>query len=198
MRISPAQWSALDLRIHGLTARSANLHDAWAVDLPGGPSGLTLADFKDILGERLALSNVVVRSLFQLRRAMGKAFRWEVEREHKDPPPVFRARLSGADHNKSLFATGTPQGPFRVLYAFPHEAASEIWNATVHAVSCYALVELPTGYRLYLAVYVRSVGRITAPYMSLINPFRRIIIYPALLRAVHTAWSRKYGRETRA
>ena len=69
--------------------------------------------------------------------------------------------------------------------------ASEIWNATVHAVSAYALVEQATGYRLYWAIYVRSVGCITAPYMRLIDPFRRLIIYPALLRSVHAAWMRE-------
>lgn len=40
----------------------------------------------------------------------------------------------------------------------------------------------------------RSVGCITAPYMRLIDPFRRFIVYPALLRAVHAAWMRAFAR----
>jgi hypothetical protein len=73
---------------------------------------------------------------------------------------------------------------------FPRESASEIWNATVHAVSSYALVEHATGYRLYWAIYVRSIGWMTAPYMRLIDPFRRFIVYPALIRSIRTAWMR--------
>ena len=117
-------------------------------------------------------------------RAIGSAFGWERVREHSDPPPIFRDRLTESDRKASHVPTGTADGPFRVLYAYPRESASEIWNATVHAVSTYALVERAAGYRLYWAIYVRSVGRITAPYMRLIDPFRRLIIYPALLRSV--------------
>jgi hypothetical protein len=72
----------------------------------------------------------------------------------------------------------------------PREAISEIENATVHAFSVFALLERSHGYRLYWGIYVRPVGRITAWYMRLIDPFRRVIIYPALLRYIRAAWSR--------
>jgi hypothetical protein len=193
MRVASDEWSRLELRVHALLA-GVPLHDAWAVDLPGGRRGLTLADLRAVLPvERVALSNVAVRSLFSLRRAIGRAFGWERVREHSDPPPIFRDRLTESDREASLVPTGTADGPFRVLYAFPHESASEIWNATVHAVSTFALVEQSAGYRLYWAIHVRSVGRITAPYMRLIDPFRRFIIYPALLRSVHAAWMREFS-----
>jgi hypothetical protein len=44
---------------------------------------------------------------------------------------------------------------------------------------------------------VRSVGRITVPYMRLIDPFRRFIIYPAVLRSVHAAWTREFAGAVR-
>jgi hypothetical protein len=34
------------------------------------------------------------------------------------------------------------------------------------------------------------VGRITAWYMRLIDPFRRVVIYPAVLRHIRAVWSR--------
>lgn len=190
MRIASDEWNRLELRVHALLA-GVPLHDAWAVDLPGGRRGLVLTDLRAVLAERVALSNAAVRSLFLLRRAIGRAFGWERVREHRDPPSYFRDRLTESDRKASLVPTGAADGPFHVLYAFPRESASEIWNATVHAVSAYALVEQATGYRLYWAIYVRSVGCITAPYMRLIDPFRRLIIYPALLRSVHAAWMRE-------
>ncbi len=139
------------------------------------------------------MSNVAVRFLFSLRRAIGRVFGWERVREHRDPPPIFRDRLTAATRTASLVPTGTAEGPLRVLYVLPRESASEIWNATVHAVSSYALVEHAAGYRLYWAIYVRSVGRMTAPYMRLIDPFRRFIVYPALLRSIRTAWMRDFA-----
>jgi Protein of unknown function (DUF2867) len=190
MRVASDEWNCLELRAHELLA-GVPLHDAWAVDLPGGRRGLTLADLRVVLAEPVARSNAAVRSLFLLRRAIGRTLGWEREREYRDPPPIFRDRLTESDRKASLVPIGTADGPFRALYAFPHESASEIWNATVHAVSAHALVEQAAGYRLYWAIYVRSVGRITAPYMRLIDPFRRRIIYPALLRSVRSAWMRE-------
>ena len=76
------------------------------------------------------------------------------------------------------------------LNGLPREAISEIRNATVHAFSVSALVERPGGYRFYWAIYVRPVGRITSWYMKAIDPFRRLIIYPAVLRQVRAAWAR--------
>ena len=35
-------------------------------------------------------------------------------------------------------------------------------------------------------------GSITAPYLRLIDSFRRFIIYPVLLRSVHAAWMREF------
>jgi hypothetical protein len=192
MRVTSDEWNGLDLRVHALLA-GVPLHDVWAVDLPGGRRGLALADLRAVLAERVAMSNAAVRSLFALRRAIGRVAGWERVREHSDPPPIFRDRLTEADRTASLVPPGTADGPFRALYVLPRESASEIWNATVHAVSSYALVERENGYRLYWAIYVRSVGRITAPYMRLIDPFRRFIIYPALLRSVHAAWMREFA-----
>jgi hypothetical protein len=87
-------------------------------------------------------------------------------------------------------APGTREGPFRVLFVSPREAISEIQNATVHGFSVFALVEDSSGYRLYWAIYVLPVGRITSWYMRLIDPFRRVIIYPAMLRRIRAVWAR--------
>ena len=86
---------------------------------------------------------------------------------------------------------GTSDGPFRVLLVTRDEAISEIQNATVHAFSVFALVGQPSGYRLYWAIYVRPVGRLTRWYMRLIDPFRRAVIYPAVLRHICAAWARE-------
>ncbi|HKC52449.1 MAG TPA: DUF2867 domain-containing protein [Myxococcota bacterium] len=196
MRASPDEWNRLELRVHEVL-RGTPLHDVWSVDLPGGRPGLTLSDLQGILSERLVRSNAAVRFLFWLRFAIGRVFGWERVREHKDPPPIFRDRLTESDRKSSLVPPGTAEGPFRVLYVRPRESASEIWNATVHAVSSYALVERADGYRLYWAIYVRSVGRITPFYMRLIDPFRRFIVYPALLRAVRAAWMRDFAGAAR-
>ncbi len=195
MRVSPEEWRRLDLRIHALT-EGVPLHDVWCVDLPGGPPGVTLSDMQRLLTEGRLVRGPAVRFLFSLRRTLGRIFGWDRERSPSDSgggPGFFRDRLTDEDRRASLLPAGSPDGLFRALYLRPRESASEVANRTVHAVSSFALVERPGGHRLYWAIYVRPVGRLTRWYMALIDPFRRWLIYPALLRAVRTAWDRDFG-----
>jgi hypothetical protein len=80
-----------------------------------------------------------------------------------------------------------------VLYVLRNEAVSEIRNATVHGFMALALTPREQGYVVYVAVYVKAVSRLTALYMSLIDPFRRFVVYPALGRHVQQAWLRTYS-----
>jgi hypothetical protein len=104
------------------------------------------------------------------------------------------SRLTARDRERSERPPGTHDGPFRLVYQFPNESLSEIRNATVQGYVCVALTPIDTGYRLYWAVYVRPVSWITTPYLLLIEPFRRFILYPAMLRRIRRAWMARYGR----
>ena len=53
------------------------------------------------------------------------------------------------------------------------------------------------GYLAYLAVYVKPVHRFTSLYMRAIAPFRRLVVYPAIIRNVQRAWAERYGGESR-
>jgi len=186
-RVEPERYRRLELRAHALLAEIP-LHDAWQVELPGGGAGRTLEDVRALLGtDRLTSLNAAVRALFGLRRLLGRLFGWD---SAKRTPAVgsFVHRLSEDDRRRSLVAPGAADGPFTVLYVHPCESVSEVRNATVHAFSAFALEPHAAGYRLYWAIYVAPVGRITAFYMALIDPFRRWIIYPAILRHVHRSW----------
>jgi len=189
MRVTQQEFERVDLRAHSLLA-DVPLHDVWAVDLPGGGPGRTIVDLRALLSaQRLTAVNPAVRLLFGLRTQFGRAFGWD-RKPPKASEESFLYRLSAADRKASLVAPGTLEGPFRVLFVSPREAISEIQNSTVHGFSVFALLHRSPDYRLYWGIYVRPVGRITAWYMRLIDPFRRLIIYPALLRHIRTTWSR--------
>ena len=189
MRVALAEYEGLDLRAHSLLA-GVPVHDIWAVDLPGGGAGRTIADLRALLSmEKITSANLAVRVLFRLRAWLGRAFRWDRE-PARASRTSFLERLSAADRESSLVAPGTPEGPFRVLFVSPTESVSEVLNATVHAFSVFVLLERAPGYRLYWAIYVQPVGRITSWYMRLIDPFRRLVIYPSVLRYVRAAWAR--------
>jgi hypothetical protein len=88
---------------------------------------------------------------------------------------------------------GTRDGFFHVVYRFENEQLLELINRTAHAAALTTLVETATAYRFYLGVYVRSVSRFTPCYMTLIDPFRKLMVYPSLLRGVRARWNQAFG-----
>jgi hypothetical protein len=129
-----------------------------------------------------------VRALFGLRWFLGRLFRWD--RPQAEPAAwSYLARLSETDRKQSIVEPGTLDGPFTLLYVHPMEAVSEIRNSTVHAFLVWALEPTPDGYQLFWAIYVLPVSALTRPYMALIDPFRRWLVYPAMLQRIHDAWA---------
>jgi hypothetical protein len=188
-KISPAEFYAVALRVHTFLA-DVPLHDVWAVDLPALRSGVTLAEFlrRNNQGEIVRLPTAA-RALFGFRLFLGRIFRLEVE-PADSVTAAFANRLTPEDRARSLVTAGTPEGLFRVVYRFENEQLLEIHNRTVHGAALSALVERSDAYRFYFAVYVRQSAWVTPFYMALIDPFRKWIIYPALLRSIRAAWDR--------
>jgi Protein of unknown function (DUF2867) len=193
MRAKPADFQKLNLRCHALLS-DVPLHDVWAIPLIGGGAGRSIQDARAILfGGRHPRGNFALRGLLALRFALGRAFGWDDER-HDPPGASYIQRLAEADRLASLVPPGTREGPFRVLYVLGDEALSELRNATVHAFLALALRPSRAGYMLYLAIYVKPVSRFTTFYMALIDPFRRLVVYPAIARRAQQRWLRTYAQ----
>jgi hypothetical protein len=194
-RISRREFEQLPLRVHRFLA-GVPLHDVWAVDLPRIRSGITLDEFLRAAGASPFRPSPIVRGLLAIRLFVGRLLGWD-----REPDPTvtetFARRLTTADLSESLAPAGTREGLFRIVYRFENEQLLEVINRTVHGAALSALVETPNAYRLYFGVYVHSVGRMTPVYMAFIDPFRRLIVYPSLLRSVRTRWNHTFGKSTR-
>jgi uncharacterized protein DUF2867 len=195
-QISASEFYSLPLRVHTFLA-DVPLHDVWAVDLPTRRAGVTLSEFlrrasrdgSDATNAETKRFPPVARALFALRFFLGRILR--LEAEPKDALATsFGSRLTEEDRARSLVASGTPEGLFRVVYRFENEQLVEIQNRTVHGAALSALSERADSYRFYFAVYVRRRTWITPLYMGLIDPFRKWIIYPALLKKIRATWDR--------
>jgi Protein of unknown function (DUF2867) len=188
-QISPREFYAVPLRVHSLLA-GVPLHDVWAVDLPRRRDGVTLCEFLPWANQGGAdRFPAAARALIRLRLFLGRIFR--LEAEPKDALAAsFGSRLTAEDRARSFVVPGTPEGLFRVVYRFENEQLVEIQNRTVHAAALSALAERADGYRFYFAIYVRQRTWVTPFYMGLIDPFRKWIIYPAILKTIRAAWDR--------
>ena len=189
--VSVQEFELVPLRVHTFLT-GVPLHDVWAVDLPWTRPGVTLDDFLQLRCACPSKLSIIARVLLHMRLFVGRLVGWD-----REPPVIagqsFVTRLTTVDRSKSLVPTGTREGLFRVVYRFKNEQLLEVINRTVHAAALSALVETANSYRFYFGVYVRDVSRFTPIYMSLIDPFRKWVIYPSLLRGVRTSWNQTFG-----
>jgi len=190
-QISSHEFERLPLRVHAFLA-GVPLHDVWVVDLPRVRSGITLDEFLRAAGARPFTPSPAVRALLNIRLFVGRLLGWDREPDAA-ARETFATRLTTADLSKSLAPAGTRQGLFRIVYRFENEQLLEVANRTAHAAALSALVETANAYRFYFGVYVRNVGRLTPVYMAVIDPFRKWIVYPSLLRGVRTSWNQTFG-----
>jgi hypothetical protein len=198
-QVSTQEFERLPLRVHTLLA-GVPLHDVWFIDLPRWRAGVTLDDFLqtasndelDTCGcsksSSLFTPSPLVRMLLNIRFFVGRFFGWDHE---PAATATFATRLTNTD--RSMVAAGTRDRFFRVVYRFENEQLVELINRTVHAGALSVLVETATAYRFYLGVYVLSVSRFTPFYMALIDPFRKLIVYPSLLHSIRARWNQAFG-----
>jgi len=79
--------------------------------------------------------------------------------------------------------------PFTSLYLIEDEFAAELANGTVHGVMHLGWVaDGSGGYRGQMAVYVKPNGLLGNAYMASIKPFRYLIVYPQMFRAIERRW----------
>jgi len=190
-QISTQEFERLPLRVHAFLA-GVPLHDVWAVDLPRTRSGISLDEFLRTASACLLTRSPVVRALLNIRFFVGRLFGWDRE-PTATAWETFATRLTTTDRSKSLVSAGTREGLFHVVYRFENEQLLELINRTAHAAALSALIETANSYRFYFGVYVHSVGRFTPVYMALIDPFRKLIVYPSLLRSVRAKWNKTFG-----
>ena len=191
-RADPQAYRGLDIEAHEILA-NIPLHDVWKVSLPGGGPGRTVSDLRSLMGlSSLRQLNPAVRFLFGMRAWLGAVFGWDAPRS-RSVASSFLERVPEEIRERSLERPGSSDGLFVLLYALEREAVSEARNATVHAFSVLVLEPDADGYRLFWAIYVAPVGRFTRFYMGAIDPFRRLVIYPAMLRQLRRSWIARYG-----
>ena len=192
MKITPEEFRQKPLYAHTFLA-DVPLHDVWKVDLKGGGEGRTLEDAQRFMAlQRIEGSNPIVQGLFKLRWQLGRWFGWDAKK-HDSPAASYVHRLTAADRERSLAEPGSNYGPMRLIYRFENETLGELVNGTVHGFLLMTMEPAPDGYTLYLAVYVKPINRFTPFYMMLIDPFRLLFVWPAMIQQIKKAWSSKYA-----
>jgi hypothetical protein len=178
------------------------LEDVWALPAHGGPE-----DFQALL-ELMASSDpanadsLPTRALWRLRDRLGSWFdlgrisapvNGRRDAAGKLPiPGTNETSLAGRlpdDLRNTVADLDFGSLPFVPLYRTDVEFAAEVSNQTVHGVMHLAWVDQGEGrYQGQMAVYVKPRGPFGMAYMTLIKPFRHLIVYPPLMRQLEQEW----------
>ena len=192
MRAEPSEYYQLDLRAHSLL-EDVELHEVWVAELAGGGSGRDINDaLRCFTPQTVTTANAAVKRLFAIRQLVGQIFSWD-DHSERWSDELYSNRLTDEDRRRSTVEPGTPDAIFKTVYVFETESLSEVRNATVHAFSSLALRETMRGYRLYWAIYVKPISPWTETYMRVIDPFRRAIIYPAVIKRIQGEWATRFA-----
>jgi len=188
VRLPDSAHTARPWRIHELT-KDFRLEDVWALPTPGGPEDFPRLVQLTASADPSRGSVRAVRLLWAIRWKLGKLLDWDDSNAGLGGRvSTLRDRLP-ADLREAEAGPDARELPFTSLYLIDDEWAAEIANRTMHGVMHIGWVPDGTGgYRGQMAVLVKPNGRLGAAYMALIRPFRYLIVYPAMLRAIGRRW----------
>ncbi|MGV0794936.1 DUF2867 domain-containing protein [Mycolicibacterium sp. XJ1819] len=185
--VDTAEHTAQPWRIHQI-ADDFQVLDVWALPTPGGPEDFPrLVDLLSTFEPRQV--PVLVRALLGARTLLGKVFRLDqADTGLGARVPTLRDRLP-ADLRDASTSPGAHTTTFVPLYRTDDEAALEIANRTMHGVVHLGWVaEADEVFRGQLAILVRPNGTLGIAYLKAIAPFRHLIVYPMMMRAIAKAW----------
>jgi hypothetical protein len=188
--IEPARYLALDLRVHALLA-DIPLHDAWVAHLPGDGTAKTLVDVHESMAGRVTGDETVALAAAVSVYMFAASMLGLASDECFDTLSAVRQRLTEADRARSIYRPG--QRGF--VYYFEHEALLEIQTCTARAYYAFALTPEESGYALYWGVYADSVSWVTPYYMRLVDPVRRLVVFPSFLQRIETRWRANWRAE---
>jgi hypothetical protein len=188
MRLPNTAHTSQPWRIHELT-RDFRLEDVWALPGLGGVDDFPRLVRLIAARDPSRSSPIAVRMLFALRWRIGWLLGWD------GPDAGVGSRVPTLRDRLPADLRAVPRGPnfgglpFTSLYLLENEWAAEIANRTMHGVMHVGRVpDEAGGFRAQMAVLVKPNGLLGNAYMAAIRPFRHLIVYPRLLRAIERTW----------
>lgn len=190
MRLPSSAHTSRPWRIHEILP-DFRLEDVWALPTPGRADEFPILVEQFVSSDPARTSSRAARALWSLRWKLGDLFGLDdagsglgsrVTTLRERLPDDLRAATGPAFESLS----------FTSLYSTHDEFAAEIANQTMHGVLHLGWVaEGPSGYRGQMAVYVRPNGLLGNAYMAAIKPFRHLVLYPQMLRAMERRWQER-------
>jgi hypothetical protein len=188
MRLPRKAHTSRPWRIHEL-APDFRLEDVWALPTPGSPGDFPRLVHALAASDPLHSPSRGVRTLFAMRAKFGELLGLDDDATGVGAAvATLRDRLP-ADLREAEAGPEFESIPFTSLYLLDDEWAAEAANRTMHGILHLGWVSDGNGgYRGQMAILVKPNGMLGRAYMAAIKPFRRLIVYPGLLRVIERGW----------
>jgi Protein of unknown function (DUF2867) len=198
MRLPNTAHTSQPWRIHELT-RDFRLEDVWVLPGTGGSDDFRRLVERFASAEPSQSSSRAIRTLFAIRWRIGELLGWDGPGAGLGSRvPTLRERMP-ADLRDAAPGPAFKALPFTSLYLTEDEFAAEIANRTMHGLMHIGRVPDATGgFRVQMAVLVKPNGLLGTGYMAAITPFRRLIVYPTMLRGIERELRARAGEPTSA
>lgn len=191
MRLPDSVHLSRPWRIHQIVP-DFRLEDVWALPTPGGADEFPALVEGFVEGDPARTLPRPARALWSLRWKLGSLLGLDDEGSGLDSRvQTLRERLP--DDLRAAHGPDFQTLPFTSLYLTDDEFAAEMANQTMHGVLHLCWVdERKTGdYRGQMAVYVKPNGLVGNAYMAAIKPFRHLVVYPQMFRAMERRWQER-------
>jgi hypothetical protein len=194
MRLPNTAHTSRPWRIHELVP-DFRLEDVWALPTPGRADEFPILVEGFVSDDPAKTPSRAARALWSLRWKLGDLFGLDdTSSGLGSRVRTLRERLP--DDLRAAAGPEFERLPFTSLYLTDDEFAAEIANRTMHGVLHLGWVaEGNDGYRGQMAVYVRPNGLLGNAYMAAIKPFRHLVIYPQMLRAMERRWHERQDNQ---
>jgi hypothetical protein len=145
----------------------------------------------------------VFRALFALRWKLGELFGWDKAdsgvgaRVHslRERLPADLLEAPRGPDLRAVPGRTEVEGPpvFTSVYQTHDEWLAELSNKTVHSLMHIGWVPdgAGAGYHAQMAVLAKANRWLGQAYLAAIKPFRYLLVYPMLLRAVRRQWQQE-------
>ncbi|UQA90604.1 DUF2867 domain-containing protein [Streptomyces halobius] len=188
MRIPNAEYTDRPWRIHEFT-QDFEVEDVWALPTPGGPDELARFVRGFTADDDEENSRFIIRNLFRLRWTLGRLLGWDKESQglgHR--VQTIRGRLP-ADLRDGPRGPDFESVPFIAVYQTDTEYVAELANRMVHTLMHIGWVPDQKGmYYAQMTSLWKPNGLLGHAYRTGGKPFRRVLVYPQLLRAIGKNW----------
>lgn len=186
-------------------ASDFDLWDVWEVPINADNSQREnfSSFYKIVLESFMAMHNrtTIASILFNLRSLIAKIIPLDKNINSLPIPgcreTTIKTRLNVSGRDKNI-KTGSSikideSGlEFLPVYLLKNESLHELSNDTVHALIHFGWIIKNNGcYTATLAIYVKPRGGIGDIYLKVIEPFRRYIVYPTIMRNIMNQWHKQ-------